>query len=224
MKFTIATIAFASQLFSTAFAANYHQVGLFKLVQDFSPVVFRNNILAHAAVGKVFNLPTILTSSAETGPNGPLPKEITDMHPNAPLIKRNGEVDAWDNPEFRAAVEATGKKQIILGGVTTDVCTVFLALSLRAAGYDVWANHEASGTFDEKVATAANDRMRDAGVHLVSTFAVVTDLMRDWRHVPGAAEIIPYFDEYLPSYGYLARAHGGAVENGTLIPGEAALL
>jgi len=43
------------------------------------------------------------------------------MHPNAPLIKRNGEVDAWDNQEFRDAVKATGKKQVIIGGVTTDV-------------------------------------------------------------------------------------------------------
>ena len=43
------------------------------------------------------------------------------MHPNAPFIKRNGEVNAWDNTDFRAAVEATGKKQVILAGITTDV-------------------------------------------------------------------------------------------------------
>jgi hypothetical protein len=43
------------------------------------------------------------------------------MHPDAPLIKRNGEVDAWDNPDFRAAVEATGKKQLIIAGIATDV-------------------------------------------------------------------------------------------------------
>jgi hypothetical protein len=43
------------------------------------------------------------------------------MHKDAPLIKRNGEVNAWDNAEFRAAIKATGKKQIILGGITTDV-------------------------------------------------------------------------------------------------------
>ena len=43
------------------------------------------------------------------------------MHPNAPLIKRNGEVNAWDNKDFRAAVRATGKRQIIMGGIVTDV-------------------------------------------------------------------------------------------------------
>lgn len=60
------------------------------------------------------------------GPNGPLPKEIIQMHPNAPYIRRNGEVDAWDNPEFRAAVEATGRRQVILAGIVTEVCTLWL--------------------------------------------------------------------------------------------------
>lgn len=55
------------------------------------------------------------------GPNGPLVKEIADMHPTAPFIRRNGEVNAWDNPDFRKAVEATGKKQVIIGGIVTDV-------------------------------------------------------------------------------------------------------
>jgi hypothetical protein len=54
------------------------------------------------------------------------------MHPNAPLIKRNGEVNAWDNPDFRAAVEATGKKQIILAGIATDVSISFLIVISRA--------------------------------------------------------------------------------------------
>lgn len=107
------------------------------MARDLPAVEMKANILAHAAIGKVFNLPTILTTSADTGkcilvrmdartdtnlgPNGALIKEIVDMHPNAPFIHREGEVDAWDNSDFRAAVEATGKKQVILAGITTDV-------------------------------------------------------------------------------------------------------
>ncbi|CDO76415.1 hypothetical protein BN946_scf184925.g2 [Trametes cinnabarina] len=174
-----------------------HQEGLYQLGRDMSPVDFKNNILAHAELGKVFNLPTILTSSSETGPNGPLPREIIDLHPNAPFIKRLGEVDAWDNAEFRAAVEATGKKQLIIAGITTDVCTSFLALSLVEAGYTVFANHDASGTFDVKTAQNANDRMRAAGVHVLSMFAVACELMRDWRATPGAPELMPFFDKFV---------------------------
>ncbi|KAF7506707.1 hypothetical protein GJ744_011536 [Endocarpon pusillum] len=201
-----------------------HQVGLTQLVRDFAPTEFRNNVLAHAALGNLFSLPTILTTSAETGPNGPLPREIIEMHPQAPYIQRNGEVNAWDNAEFRAAVEATGKQQVVLAGIVADVCTAFLALSLREAGYSVWANTDASGTFTPKLAEDANRRMEQAGVHLMGTFAIATDLMRDWRNTPGSAEVLPFLDQYLPAYGVTARAHGGAVENGTLIPGELELI
>ncbi|KAF9526120.1 Isochorismatase-like protein [Crepidotus variabilis] len=197
-----------------------HQVGLFQLVRDFQADEYRNNIFAHAAIAKVFSLPTVLTTSAETGPNGPLPKEIVEMHPNAPLIKRNGEVDAWDNKDFRDAVKATGKKQVILAGITTDVCTAFLALSLIAEGYTVYANADASGAMSKRIADDANDRMRAAGVHVYSGFAVACDLMRDWRNTPGSAELLPYFDKYLAQYAYLARGHAAAIDRGALLPGE----
>ena len=115
------------------------QVGLYQLVRDFDATLYRDNMIAHAALGKLFDLPVVMTTSAQQGtkkqckstvgvlmicigPNGPLPKEILDMYPDAPLIKRQGEVDAWDNPDFRAAIQATGKKQIIVAGIVTDVC------------------------------------------------------------------------------------------------------
>jgi hypothetical protein len=90
--------------------------------RDFDATLYYNAMIAHASIGKLFDLPVVLSTSAENGPNGPLPKAILDMYPDAPLIKRQGEVDAWDNPEFRKAIEATGKKQVIMAGITTDVC------------------------------------------------------------------------------------------------------
>ncbi|TFK81162.1 Isochorismatase hydrolase [Polyporus arcularius HHB13444] len=185
-----------------------HQERLFQLARDKTPQEFWSSILAHAELAKVFNLATVLTSSAETGQNGPLPAEVIALHPDAPYIKRQGEVDAY-------AVAATGKKQLIIGGISTDVCTAFLALSLREAGYTVFANSDASGTFDDKTAQEANDRMRDAGVHVLSMFAVACELMRDWRNTPGAPELLPFFDKYLPQYGHHTRAHDAALVIGT---------
>jgi nicotinamidase-related amidase len=133
------------------------QIGLYQLTRDWDPTLYYNNMLAHAALGKLFYIPVILTTSAQTGqfrllylfialsfvpsiscmcfgnqreglhtclsgPNGPLPKQILEMYPNATLVQRQGEVDAWDNPDFSAAVRATGRRQIILAGIATDVC------------------------------------------------------------------------------------------------------
>ena len=101
--------------------------------------------------------------------------------------------------------------------------TEFLALSLRSEGYTVIANTEASGTFSRRLASDANRRMENAGVILQGFFAIVMDLMRDWRNTPGSAQLLPFLDQYLPVYGYVARAHEAAVLNGTVIPGEAGL-
>lgn len=150
------------------------------------------------------------------GPNGQLPKEIVALHPNATFIHRQGEVDAWDNAAFRAAVKATGKKHIILAGIVTEVCksnscklpfckplkirtltcigTSVLALSLRQEGYSVWANTDASGTFNDKLAADANHRMEQAGVHLGGLFAITMDLMRYWRNTPGSLQVLPFLD------------------------------
>ncbi|KAK2616649.1 hypothetical protein QQS21_000472 [Conoideocrella luteorostrata] len=201
-----------------------HQVGLFQLTRDFDPTLYRDQLIAHAALGKVFDIPVVMTTSAQTGPNGPLPKEILEMYPKAPLIQRQGEVNAWDNADFRDAIKAANKTQIIMAGITTDVCTAFLALSLRQEGYSVWANAEASGTTSALVRDISNDRMARAGVQIVSLFSIACDLMRDWRGTPGAKEMIPWLDKYFPVWGYLARGHYSAVTNGTVQPGESSLL
>lgn len=77
-----------------------HQAGLLSLVRDIDPDKFKNNVLAVANAAKYFNLPTILTTSFETGPNGPLVPELKEIHPDAPFIPRPGQINAWDNEDF----------------------------------------------------------------------------------------------------------------------------
>ncbi|KAK7956449.1 uncharacterized protein PG986_005671 [Apiospora aurea] len=211
---------FLTSLLLFAFVIIDIQVGLFSVARDYDAILYRNAIYAHAGLAKVFGTPMVLTTSGDVGPNGPLPADFLDMFPNTPVIKLLGEVNAWDNPEFRKAIEATGKKQVVLAGITTDVCTSFAALSMREAGYSVFVNVEASGTTTELVRSVSNDRMRDAGVQVLSTFAIMSELMRDWRDTPGAAELFPFLDKYYPAYTMIARAHRAAVENGTVITGE----
>ena len=89
-----------------------HQAGLLSLVRDIEPDKFRNNVLAVADLARYFELPTILTTSFENGPNGPLMPELKQQFPAAPYIARPGNINAWDNEDFVAAVKATGRRQI----------------------------------------------------------------------------------------------------------------
>ena len=112
-----------------------HQTGLLSLVRDIDPDKFKNNVLALADMAEYFKLPTILTTSFETGPNGPLVPELKAKFPTAPYIARPGQINAWDNEDFVKAVKATGKKQLIVAGVVTEVCVAFPVLSALAEGF-----------------------------------------------------------------------------------------
>lgn len=186
-----------------------HQAGLISLVQDFTPSDFKNNVLALANSAKFFGLPTILTTSFEQGPNGPLVPELIELFPEAPYIARPGQINAWDNQDFVAAIKATGRKQLIIAGVVTDVCVAFPALAAIAEGFDVFVVTDASGTFDKTVQQAAWARMSAAGVQLMNWFSMACELHRDWRNdIEGLGALlsnhIPNYRNLMTSYAKLA--------------------
>lgn len=182
-----------------------HQSGLCNLVQDFSPDDFRNNVLALAEAARFFKLPTILTTSFEDGPNGPLMPELKDIHPTAPYIARPGNINAWDNDDFVKAVKATGRKQLIIAGVVTEVCVAFPALSAIEEGFDVFVVTDASGTFNNTTRESAWLRMQAAGVQLMTWFAVACELHRDWRNdIHGLGKLCA---DHLPAYRNLMTSY-----------------
>jgi nicotinamidase-related amidase len=182
-----------------------HQSGLISLVQDYTPNEFKNNVLALADVAKFFQLPTVLTTSFEDGPNGPIVPELKEAFPDAAYIPRPGQINAWDNEDFVAAVKRTGRRQLIVAGVVTDVCVAFPTLSALQEGYQVFVVTDASGTFDLGVRTAALMRMQAAGAELVNWFAVACELHRDWRNdIEGLGNLlsnrIPNYRNLMTSY------------------------
>jgi nicotinamidase-related amidase len=182
-----------------------HQTGLLSLVRDIDPDKFKNNVLALADIAQYFSLPTILTTSFETGPNGPLVPELKAQFHDAPYIARPGQINAWDNEEFVAAVKATGKKQLIIAGVVTEVCVAFPTLSALAEGFDVFVVTDASGTFNEITRHSAWDRMSQAGAQLMTWFGLAAELHRDWRNdVDGLGEL---FSNHIPDYRNLITSH-----------------
>lgn len=182
-----------------------HQSGLCNVVGDFSPDDFKNNVLALGASARYFGLPTILTTSFENGPNGPLVPELKEMFPESPYIARPGQINAWDNEDFVDAVKATGKKQLIVAGVVTEVCVAFPALSAIEQGYEVFIVTDASGTFNQTTRDAAWSRMATAGAQLMSWFGVACELHRDWRNdIEGLGALL---SNHLPAYRNLITSY-----------------
>ena len=182
-----------------------HQTGLISLVQDFTPNEFKNNVLALADVAKFFELPTIFTTSFEQGPNGPLVPELKEMFPDAPYIARPGQINAWDNEDFVKAIKATGRKQLIIAGVVTDVCVAFPTLSALAEGFDVFVVTDSSGTFNTTVQQASWNRMSQAGAQMMNWFSVACELQRDWRNdIEGLGNLL---SQRIPNYRNLMNSY-----------------
>lgn len=182
-----------------------HQAGLLSLVRDIDPDKFKNNVLALADLAKYFQLPTILTTSFEDGPNGPIMPELKATFPDAPFIARPGQINAWDNEDFVKAVKATGKKQLIIAGIVTEVCVAFPALSALAEDFQVFVVTDASGTFNEITRNSAWDRMSAAGAQLLSWFGAACELHRDWRNdVEGLGAL---FANHIPDYRNLINSY-----------------
>jgi nicotinamidase-related amidase len=182
-----------------------HQAGLLSLVRDIDPDRFKNNVLALADLAKYFKLPTILTTSFEDGPNGPLVPELKSLFPEAPYIARPGQINAWDNADFVKAVKATGRKQLIIAGVVTEVCVAFPVLSAIEEGFEVFVVTDASGTFNELTRQSAWDRMSKAGAQLMTWFGTACELHRDWRNdIEGLGAL---FSNHIPDYRNLITSY-----------------
>lgn len=182
-----------------------HQSGLMSLVQDFSPGEFKNNVLALADLARFFKLPTLLTTSFEERPNGHLIPELKALFPDAPYIARPGQINAWDNEDFVRAVKATGRRQLLVAGVVTEVCVAFPVLSALAEDYEVFVVTDASGTFNTAVRYAAWTRMAAVGAQLMNWFGVACELHRDWRNdLEGLGSLLA---SHIPAYQNLMTSY-----------------
>ena len=188
-----------------------HQTGLFQTVKDIPILELRNNTVVLARIAELAKAPILTTASEPNGPNGPLMSELAAAAPNARYIPRKGEVSAWDNADFKKAVEASGKKTLIMAGVWTSVCVAFPALQAKAEGYNVYYVMDASGDMSEMASQATLHRMAQAGIIPVTTNAVLCEYQRTWAR-PDAAQWGALYDELVPHYRAVGESYQRAQE------------
>ncbi len=177
-----------------------HQLGTLQLVKTLDVERVKRHTLALARAASILKMPIILTSSMEDYIQGPLLPEFAKIVPEAygKRVKRAGIVNAWDDPGFKAAIVATQRRQLIMGGITTDVCLIFPALSAVADGFEVQAVLDISGSPYELSEAAARQRMELAGVQFTATNTIIAELAQDWSTAEGGQLIQLLFQDVLP--------------------------
>ena len=154
-----------------------HQSGLMAGVGTTDPHLLRDSLVGAVKAAKVLGIPVILT---EVTPNiwGPFIPDVTAVIPEVKVISRTI-INAWDDPEVRKAIEATGRKKVLIGAVTTNVCLAFPAVSLTAEGYDVHALMDLSGTYNELLDRSAWEYLKQGGVVISSAYTAFCQMIYD---------------------------------------------
>jgi len=161
-----------------------------------------NNVVMLAKAAKEFNIPVILTAVETESFSGYIWPQLMDVFPSQQPIERTS-MNSWDDPAFRDAIERTGKKNIILAGLWTEVCVAWPALNMIEAGYNVFIVEDACGATSQLAHEAAMKRCIQAGAVPMTAIATTLEFQRDWAKRE-------HYDALMDLY----REHGGAYGSG----------
>ncbi|MGV9380520.1 isochorismatase family protein [Nonomuraea sp. NPDC003707] len=177
-----------------------HQLGTMSWIGSADHDEVKANALALAKAAVALDMPLILTTSLEDHAQGPLLPELAEIAPKQfeERIQRTGVVDAMDDPAFAAAVKATGRPNLIIAGVTNDVCTVYPTLTALQRGYRVQVIADAGGSMTKPADDIALRRMENAGAEIASTNMILTQLARSWSS-PAGQKLLPIVGALIPT-------------------------
>jgi nicotinamidase-related amidase len=161
-----------------------HQPYQFTNLNSHEPTMIVNNVIALAKTAKVFNVPTILSTVLEAR-GGYLIKGLQDVLPDQKPIDRTF-INAWEDPKVVDAVKKTGRKQLVLAALYTEICLSMPAIQALGDGYDVFIVTDASGGVSMEAHDMAVRRMVQAGAVPMNWMAVLGEWQRDWARETAA--------------------------------------
>ena len=158
-----------------------HQPQMLFGVSGIDRAAFINNVTLIAKAAKEFNVPTVLTAVETEGFSGYVFPQLLDVFPGQPIVERSS-MNSWDDPEFRKAIEATGRKNILMTGLWTEVCITWPTIEMLAAGYNIYIVEDCCGATSSVAQESALARMVQAGAIRLTTIAAILEWQRDWKN------------------------------------------
>src|ERR1700737_3946730 len=184
-----------------------HQIGLMTGVRDYSTGELKHNVVALAKAAKALKLPIVVTTTARDSMWGPPFPELVEALPGIQIIDRST-VNAWDDPKVAAAIEGTGRKKLIIAGLSLEGCAAFPAITAIGKGYDAYVAVDASGTFSETKREVGLLRMVQAGVILSDYATLMVEILKDNAR-PDAGAVYGAMDmPWAKLVGQIAQAYG----------------
>ena len=168
-----------------------------------------NNVVALAESARVFEIPTILTTADQDTFSGYTFAQLVEALGGPESIDRTT-MNAWEDERVRAAVERTGRRKLLLGGLWTEVCIVMPALQALEAGYEVYVVADACGGTSATAHEMAMERMIQVGAVPVTWMQVLLELQRDWARGATAGAVSRVIVEHGGAFG-LGMQFGQAV-------------
>ena len=159
-----------------------------------------NNVTLLAKVAKEFGVPAVLTAVETESFSGYLWPQLLDVFPGQEVIERSS-MNSWDDAGFRKAIEATGRKNIILTGLWTEVCVTWPAIQMAAEGYNVYVVEDCCGATSTAAQDAALSRMVQAGVSRLTTVAALLEWQRDWKNHDHYDALMSLLKQHAGAYG-----------------------
>lgn len=154
-----------------------HQVGLYTGVRDIDTLQLKHNIVGLTRAMLALKVPVVVTTTTEKM-WGPLIPELGELLRGVPIIERTT-VNAWDEKRVVDAVKATGRKKLVVTGISTDVCLAFPAIAALADGFQSYAVIDASGGFSQTQVDMGIVRMQQAGVIPVGYSNAAIEILAD---------------------------------------------
>jgi nicotinamidase-related amidase len=158
-------------------------------VTSIDHTLLTDNIVSVARMAKLFQLPIVLSTVNVANGQGPTIPELKAVLSDSEEIDRT-QINSWEDPRFRSAVEATGRKKLIMTALWTEVCLAFPALDALREGFEVYPVVDAIGGTSPEAHRAGLERIVQAGAQPVSWVSLACELQRDWARTETVPEII----------------------------------
>jgi nicotinamidase-related amidase len=165
---------------------------------DRQAIINHNILLAKAA--RLFGVPTVITTVETQAFSGRLWPQVAAVFPEVPLIERST-MNSWDDPNFVAAVQRTGRKKIVLAGLWTETCVALAAIQAMHDGYDVHVVEDCCGDVSVLSHDNAMRRVTQAGAKPVTALSVLLEWQRDWAERDTYDAVMAMVKEHCGAYG-----------------------